>query len=241
MKHVTLAACLLVFVLGELPYPARAAEPTTLTVSGQGSVSKAPDSALIDVAIVTSDDASAAKATAQNNTAYDRLRERLRGLGVRDDAIRTTSFGVHYVARPSATREPLGGAPPPLPPGRYGYVATRNLTITAPRVDAAGTVVDAAVAIGADVNDVRYTLADQRATVAQALSAAVADAQMQAESVAQAAHLRITGIKSIDVSSAPVPVAFAARAAAPAPPQTEITPTPLDVRASVSVTYYVAP
>src|SRR5579875_950071 len=233
MKHVTLAACLLVFVLGELRYPARAAEPTTLTVSGQGSVSKAPDSALIDVAIVTSDDASAAKATAQNNTAYDRLRERLRGLGVRDDAIRTTSFGVHYVARPSATREPLGGAPPPLPPGRYGYVATRNLTITAPRVDAAGTVVDAAVAIGADVNDVRYTLADQRATVAHA--------QMQAESVAQAAHLRITGIKSIDVSSAPVPVAFAARAAAPAPPQTEITPTPLDVRASVSVTYYVAP
>src|SRR5579875_3585365 len=121
MKHVTLAACLLVFVLGELPYPARAAEPTTLTVSGQGSVSKAPDSALIDVAIVTSDDASAAKATAQNNTAYDRLRERLRGLGVRDDAIRTTSF-----ARPR--RENRSGARRPR--SRRDATGTSRLAIS---------------------------------------------------------------------------------------------------------------
>lgn len=240
MKHATLAACLLALALGAFPHPASAADPTTLTVNGQGSVSKTPDSALVDVALVTNDETSAAKATDQNNVAYNALLARLHAMGVRDDAIRTAAFNVHYVPRPQPLRQPLSG--PILPPQqRYGYIASRTLTVTAPRIDAAGRVVDAAVAVGANVNGVRYTLADQRAAVAQALSAAVGDAQMQAESVAQAAHLHITGIKSIDVSSAPAPIAFAMRDAAVSATPTEITPAPLDVRASVSVTYYVAP
>jgi uncharacterized protein YggE len=241
MKHATLAACLLALALGALPHPASAADPTTLTVNGQGSVSRTPDTALVDVALVTNDEGSAAKATDLNNVAYNSLLTRLRALGVRDDAVRTVGLNVHFVPRPQALRQTLSGpALPPQPQPRYGYVATRTLTVTAPRVDAAGRVVDAAVAVGANVNGVRFTLADQHAAVAAALAAAVADAQSQAESVASAAHLHVTGIKSIDVSGAPSPVMFAMREAAPATP-TEIAPAALDVRASVGITYYVAP
>lgn len=240
MKRTLFATCILALALGVLPGRAFAADPATLTVNGAGSVSKAADSALVDIALVTSDEASASKATDQNNTAFNTLRERLRALGVRADGIRTTSFNVRYVPRPPQLRQPLASAAPPVAQQRYGYVATRSLTVTAPRVDAAGRVVDAAVAVSANVNGLRYTLADQRSAVAQALSAAVADAQMQADSVAAAAHVHITGIKSIDVSSAPSPIAFMAREAAPGA-ATEIAPAPLDVRANVTVTYFIAP
>jgi len=241
MKHATLAVCLVALAIGALPHPASAADPTTLTVSGAGVITKAPDSALVDVVVVTNDDGSAAKATGQNNAAFNTLRDRLRALGVRDDAIRTTSFSVRYVPRPPQLRQPLSRPVIPVPAQRYGYIASRSLTVTAPQVDAAGRVVDAAVAVGANVNGIRFALADQRAAVSAALAAAVADAQLQAESVAQAAHLHIAGIKSIDVSGAPSPVAFAARDMALAATPTEIAPAPLDVRASVSVTYYAAP
>jgi uncharacterized protein YggE len=241
MKHLRIAAVAAALILGAAPQLAFAADPTTLTVSGAGSISRAPDNALVELSLVTNDDASAARATAANNTAYNGLRDRLHALGVRDDALRTTSINVHYVPRPAQLRQPLGGTAVPGLPQQYGYLATRSLEVTAPRVDGAGAVIDAAVAAGANVNGVRYTLADQRGAVAQALAAAVADAAMQAEAVAQAAHLHITGIKSIDVSSAPSPVFFAARAVEPASAPTEIDPSPLDVRASVSVTYLVAP
>jgi uncharacterized protein len=210
-----------------------------LTVNGQGSITRAPDSAIVDVSLVTNDQTSAARATDQNNAAYNELRDRLHALGVRDDAIRTASISIRYVPRPAQLRQPL--STPAAPEQRYGYVATRMVNVTAPRVDEAGRVVDAAVAVGANVNGVSYTLADQRGAVAQALGAAVNDAQMQAEAVAGAAHLRIIGIKSIEVSNAPIPIAFAAREAAGAGTQTEIPPTPLEVRAGVSVTYLVGP
>lgn len=240
MNHRPLVAVLAALALGFSLRPAFAADQGTLTVNGQGSIARPPDSAVVDVSVTTNDESSAAKATDQNNVAYNGLHDRLRALGVRDDATKTTSFSVRFVPRPSSVRQPLS-SPPLVPAQRYGYVATRTLVITAPRVDAAGRVVDAAVAAGAEVEGIRYGLADQHAAVSQALSAAVADAQAQADAVAQAAHLHVTGIKSIDVSSGPLPGAFAARAATLGVTPTEITPAPLEVRASVGVTYYVGP
>jgi uncharacterized protein YggE len=224
---------------------ALADDSSTLTVSGQSAISRSPDLALVDVALISSDDGAAAKATEANNVAYNHLRDRLHALGLRDEALKTTSFSVQYRPHPPQERRPLNAAPVvPAPGDRYGYVATRIVSITAPRVDAAGTVVDAAVAVGANVNGVRYTLADPHAATAQALAAAVADAQSQAKAVADAAHMHIAGIKSIDVNGSPMPVAFARAAmasdAGPVVP-TQLQPNALEVRASVSVTYTLAP
>lgn len=241
MRH-QLTALILALTLGVVPAIARAADPSTLTVNGQGAISKAPDTAFVEIELVTSDLASAAKATSENDASYASLRDRLNRLGVHDDAIRTTSFDVRYVARPAERRQPLDAPAIPQPiAARYGYVATRSVGITAPRVDASGTIVDAAVAVGANVDGVRFGLADRRAAVTQALAAAVNDAQAQAQAVAAAAHLRISGIKSIEVGGTPAPIAFVARAAANAPSPTEIAPSPLEIRASVTVTYVVAP
>lgn len=222
---------------------ASADEASTLTVSGEGSVSRTPDLAVVDVALVTRDGASAAKATAQNNAAYARLRDRLQALGLRDDAVRTTGFSVQY--HPQPPPDGRVGIPPIPPSDGYGYVATRTIGVNAPRIDAAGRVVDAVVGAGGRIDGVRYLLADPRAATSAALAAAVADAQNQAKAVADAAHMRIASIKSIDVSSAPLPVAFAramvaGAAQAPSVP-TELEPTSLEVRAGVNVTYTIAP
>lgn len=238
MKHRALVAVLTVLALGLSLSRADAADPATLTVTGAGAVAHAPDSAVVDLSVTTNDELSAAKATDENNVAFNGLRDRLRSLGVNDAEVKTTSLSVRFVARPAAMRAPLSVEPAQQ---RFGYVATRALSVTAPRIDAAGRVVDAAVAAGAQVEGVRFTLADQRAAYAQALAAAVADASAQADAVAQAARLHVAGIKSIDVTSGSAPPVFAARAAALAATPTEITPVPLEIRASVTVTYFVAP
>jgi len=84
-----------------------------------------------------------------------------------------------------------------------------------------------------------------------ALAAAVSDASEQARTIAEAARIRIVGILHIQDNTAPIyrPNAtmdtFATgrlmAAAAPPPVPTTLPPGDLDVRASISVTYAIAP
>lgn len=232
-RFLLLIAPLALGAFAALPLPVRA-DPATLSVEGQGLVTRAPDRAEVDLTLETADPA-ATRATAANDAAYRRLADRLRALGVPGDALRTTGFTLRYVpAQPSP--------PPSGPPPRSGYVVDRQLTVTAPRVDAAGAVVDAAVAAGGEIREVRYALADRGPALRAALAAAVADADAQAQAVAAAEHLRIVGVKSIAVGGSPPvygPVPFLRAPAAAA--ETVLPPGPLDVRAGVTVTYLVAP
>ena len=220
---------------GAQPRPTPAPERPTLTIGGQGLISRAPDRATLGCQIVTNND-SAATATSQNNTIYNGLRSRLTALGIPESAIRTQSFNVNFIPKPTDASS--------YKPPRTGYVVTRSLGVTIDNLDLVGRAIDAAVAAGVtDLGGVSYGIRDTRGAYAQALAAAVRDAESQASAIAEAAHLRVDGIRAISTGGyvpPPMPLQALGRvAAAPANVPTEIPPSNIDVRASVSITYYL--
>jgi uncharacterized protein YggE len=209
----------------------------TIVVNGQSVVSRPPDVATVSLGIATRNDVAQA-ATSDNNRRYEDLRNRLHALGVGDPAIRTTSFNVNYVA-PEPT-VPINERPP------SGYTVSRQVEIKLSNLDLVGTVIDQAVAANVtEVNNVAYTLSNERQIYAQALGGAVADAQRQARAMAAAANLRILRIAAMQSGYFSPPVVMRAAAVhdgnQAAPPPTQISPSNVDVHATVTVTYVVGP
>jgi hypothetical protein len=241
MKTFTFAATALAVLAAFAPAAAQTA-PTapgpTLTVTGHGTVERMPDEAVVTFAIVT-DDANAGRATSANNAAYNAFAARMGGLGLGPSALKTTGFDVAYNPRPPQ--------PNPQFAQRYGYVVTRTVGVTTPRIDQVGAAIDAAVAAGVtSVNGVSFRLHDQRGAYRTALASAVADAQEQARALADAAHVHLGGIRRIAPVGPIVPgprplnVAFS-RTAQAAPVPTDVQPSDLSVQADVTITYQIAP
>jgi hypothetical protein len=133
----------------------------------------------------------------------------------------------------------------PNPNIRYGYNVNRQLSITIARVADVGAVIDAAVKAGVtNVNGVQYGLKDRAAANEAALALALADAANQAKIVAAASHMRVGGIKQIQVGqtyAGPIPAPMRVMSSPGVGVPTEITPTAVDVRATATVTYYLKP
>jgi uncharacterized protein YggE len=240
MRSITLAA-VAVALLAALA-PAAAATPgagtqPALAVSGQGSVDRMPDRVTVAFGIVTNDD-NAGRATSANNAIYNTLAARMSALGIKAPALRTTSYNVSFNPRPAR--------PDAQYAQRYGYVVTRQVSVADDRTDRVGALIDAGVAAGTtSVDNVAFGLRDERGAYRAALAAAVADAQEQARVLADAAHVRLGRIIELAPAGGTVPPprpfaqARVAKAAAPVP--TDVQPSDLTVRASVSVTYSLAP
>lgn len=229
------AAVLLPLPVAAQALPARPPAPPLMTVTGSGTVTRAPDQATVDFAVVTNDDA-AARAASENNRIVAALGTRLAALGIPASAVRTVRYGMSFNPRPPQ--------PNPQFVQRYGYVVTRALEVTSARTGDVGAIVDAGVAAGAtNVEQIAFGLHDPAAAYREALAVAVADAEAQARALAAAAHVRLGALRGIAPSgTAPSPIRplALARAAAPNVP-TEIPPGDLTVRASVTLTYAFAP
>lgn len=240
IAHAALAIGLAASAATATPLAASAADSMpapTLTVAGNGSITRTPDQAVVRLEIETNDDV-AARATSANNAAYAKLAGALHALGLADADIKTAGYNLNYMPRPPQLPQP----PPPYPP-RYGYTVDRSIDVTTGRTDQAGAIIDAAVRSGVtSIGGVSFGVRDQRAAQRQALAAAVADAESQARALADAAHVRLGRILRIAPPSiGPVtrPVLFQARMAA-APVPTEIQPGDLTVTATVNITYAIA-
>lgn len=204
----------------------------TLSVSGTGSVTADPDSAVVRFAVVvTADTASAVRELAAQRA--DGVREALAAAGVADEDLHTTAFSL-------SPRYDHGREERRL----VGYTAVHAFEVTVPDVGEAGAVVDAAVAGGADrVDGVRFTLAEEtrEALRADAVAAAVADARADADAAADAAGVDLAGVHSMTVGSVgyvPVDARYTEAAADGTP--TTFSPGPVTVTATVSVRYALA-
>jgi len=208
----------------------------TLTVTGDGSVTRAPDRATVSFRIETTNDAAAA-ATSANAAIANALAARLAPLHIPAGAISTTGYGLNYNPRPAK--------PDPASTQRYGYTVERTVDVVTDSVDASGAVVDAGVAAGvSNVNGIVFSLRDRRAAVRDAETAALADAVAQAHSLAAAAHVRLVRILALSPSggSGPVPLMRPSpRLMMAAAVPTTIDPGNLTVEASVGVEYEIAP
>lgn len=239
MKRITLPAVLLSLLVSAAPALAQSA-PTAvsrLVVVGSGTVDRMPDQAIVSFTIQT-DDADAARAASHNNAIYSVLGGKVRAMGLSASALKTTGYSLSYNPRPPV--------PNPQVNERYGYIVSRTATVTTPRTDQAGAIVDAGVAAGVtSVGEVSFGIRDDRAAYRAAQAAAVADAEAQARSLAEAAHVRAGRILEIApqeyTPTPPRPLIMARMAAAAPAVPTDIQPSDLTVRATVTMTFAIAP
>ncbi len=238
-QRLTVLALFLLAAAPAAAAPANSSGVTTITVTGQGSASRAPDFATVGAAILTTDDDST-KAASDNNSRYEALKTALAPLG---GEIQTSYYNVSY-------------NPPPQPPvqrpvnyyPRYGYTVSRQLQIKVSNIASSGAVVDAIIrAGGTSVNNVTYGVNDQRALFAVAMKDAMLDARSQADAIAAAAGVRVIHLKSVQSGYNGGPIRYmgvpapAMSSPTPAGPPTNLQPSDVRVNATITAVYDVGP
>lgn len=201
------------------------AAPGTISVTGNGSVETAPDTATISCGVVTQG-ATAREAMDRNSDAMRKVIDALKQAGVADKDLQT-----QYVSlNPRYDNE-----------GRtvVGYDASNTVSAVVRKLADVGAAIDAATAAGANnVNGPTLSHGDQDRLYRDALEKAVADAKAKAEVLAREAGVSVGTVQSLTESpqnSGPVPVAFAAMRAADSATPIEAGTT--SVTASVRVVF----
>jgi uncharacterized protein YggE len=240
MKRFAPLLIALVMLAAALPAAAQTTEPAfpTLTVTGTGTVERTPDRASISFSLVTND-ASNTRALSENNAKYNAVTAALAKFGITEKSLRTTSFSSQFYPRPAK--------PDPSLQTRYGYVVTRSVVAETSDLTSVGPIVDAiTTSSAADINPVSYDLKNPNEAQRAAQSAAVEDAVLQAHNLASAAGVRLMRIIRIgnDTGGYQPVRTFGlamAKAAGPAEVPTVLLPSPLEISASVTMTYEIAP
>ncbi|WP_336002298.1 SIMPL domain-containing protein [Halorientalis halophila] len=203
----------------------------TITVSGEGEASAQPDEAVLRLAVTAEGGEPSAIRSELSSGASD-LRSALSEAGVDDDSVETVDYRIEEPPRRGPPRE--GGDSGPELRGIHAFEVTLSNT------DRAGAVVDAAADAGAEVQSVRFTLADDtRADLRdQALEDAMNDADRQADTLANAGDLSVTGVQRVDATGGNFrPVRYDAAMAESGDGDTSIETGDVSVTTSVRVVY----
>lgn len=205
-----------------------------ITVTGQDSAEAAPDQAVVSVAVVAEGETPAA--VRQNLSAgADSLRAALTEAGVPEENVDTTEFRIEEPHQsPYETPAPEADAP--------AYRGVHAFAVTVEDVDRAGSVVDTAAGAGTDVRSVSFGLSEERRADLrdEALTGAMDDARRQADTLASAGDLRVTGVRRVDASThgyGPVAADEAAVQESGGGGETVLTPDDVSVAVQVEVTY----
>ena len=206
----------------------RREQPPEITVTGTGTVTLAPDYAVVQLSVVTRD-AEAARAGQANARAMTAVRGALKALlGVPDDSLPTVSYSVDA--------DYDRGRP-------VGYQARSAIQATVRDLTRVGAVIDAGLGAGAtNVAQIQYRSAKQDAGRLEALSQAVQSARREAEAIARAAGGRLGPLQ--EVSSAgpiPIPMAGGVMAMRAMAAETPVAPPPLEVTATVTARWIFIP
>lgn len=229
-----LSSILLPFVLAVGPQaPAGAVSPQVegpvVVTTGEGMVKLAPDRVWVSIA-AESRARSPREAQRTNADAMKAVIDRLKAIGLGDDAIRTSGYDLQpefdYVNGKQSLRD---------------YLARNSIEVRVDDITRAGDVLDMAVGSGAtSVSGVRFDLKDRAGPEREALRNAVADARRRADAAAAGAGMKVERVIRIEEhrSMTPEPRPMMARQtmiadAAAAPP---IVPGEIEVRVSVTLT-----
>lgn len=177
-----------------------AAVSRTIVVNGLGEALAAPDMAVLSVG-VDAQAPTAAQALKDNSAKMNATIAKLKARGVADKDIQTQNLSVNPLYKYDST----GSAPPRI----VGYQATNTLSVKLRDLGAAGSVIDDAVAEGANnLGGIAFTFADPKPLMDKARTAAVEDARRKAELLAKAAGVGLGPVLQITdgYAAAPAPV-----------------------------------
>ena len=208
--------------------PAETVLPAVISVSGEATVSVAPDLAQIEAG-VTSDAKTAREASDANNAAMGKVLLALKGAGIEEKDFQTSRLSLQ----------------PQYPPNRagpsaiVGYRASNRVTVRLHDVTKVAGVIDTLVAAGAnDIGGINFMVANASKLLDDARTQAVADARRKAEIYAKAAGVTLGAPLAISEEGAPGPIPYRKMAvgmAASAP----VAPGEDTLHVSVSVSWAI--
>ncbi len=173
-----------------------APQPNVITTQGHAEVKVRPDSLSVNVTVETKN-ANLVNAREENNKKSQTIIAALKGLNIPGLKLETQGLNVYPVQDYQNNKLPKV----------VGYQVNNgvNVTVTGAQADALSTygsrIVDTALNAGANqVNGLSFFLNDQAPARGQALEQAVKDAQHNAEVMAKAANVTLTGLHSLEGS-----------------------------------------
>src|ERR687891_324082 len=246
---------------GQNDYPS--ANLSTLSVSSTATTEVRPDRLSVTVGVETND-TTAEEAVSQNANLTAQVITAIRGLGIDENRIETSSYSVLPIYEYIQPPQPCIEIYPP-PPGCeirqeiIGYRATNTVTVTldvpfsrmmnqpVPDVNA-GQVIDAAVTAGANrVEGIVFFISpDRQQEIRDTLIGdAIVNARQRANIAAEALEMTVSGVQSATINPPDFPVfsvdlqeGSAAADTVSAP--TQILPGEQEVSTTVSVVFYIS-
>jgi len=190
-KFTIILALLSILVMAVVPSFAQAPVQTdTITVTGFGSASGAPDIANLEVG-VESIDSDPSTAYSNTNATIDAVISALKEVGVQAEDIRTVGLNVYQdrYGGPGFNGE---GQPQPV------YIVSNNVRVTVRDIDNVPAVLDATINAGAtNVYGLNFAIQDEDALASTARSRAIEDARAKANELAELAGVELGDIVSI--------------------------------------------
>jgi uncharacterized protein len=236
---------------------------STLSISSTATIEVRPDQLSVTVGVETND-TTAQEAVSQNANLTAQVIAALRGLGIGENRIETSSYSVLPIYQFIQPPQPCIEIYPP-PPGCetrqeiIGYRATNTVTVTldvpffrtvtetVPDVNA-GQVIDAAVTAGANrVEGIVFFISpDRQEEIRDTLIGdAIANARQRANIAAEALEMTVSGVQSATINPPDFPVFSVdiqegAAAADTVSAPTQILPGEQEVSTTVSVVFYIS-
>ena len=199
-----LAAALAAAALLASPALAQTAPPpAVISVTGEASVSVAPDFAQIEGG-VASEAKTAREASDANNGAMGKVLLALKSAGIEEKDFQTTRLALQPQTAPNR----------PGPSAIVGYRASNRVTIRLRDVTKLANVIDTLVGAGAnDIGGINFMVSNASKLLDEAREQAIADARRKAEIYAKAAGVTLGVPLSITEGGAPGPITFRRMAA----------------------------
>ena len=167
--------------------------PVRVAVSGEATVSAQPDTAILNISVVTQNK-NALAAQSENATRSDAVIRAVKAAAGAGAEVKTSG----YILTPQRVyRENQ-------PPTITGYEVRNSVTVTMSDLTRVGAVIDAAAGAGAnDVDNVTFTLRKDRQARGAALAEATRAALSKAGALAQALGGRVTRIVEVREGGTP--------------------------------------
>lgn len=220
-----LRVLLATFVIAAAALPAQAAEKVDklITVTGEATVSAAPDAASIRVGI-SSQGKTARAASDANARDMTVVIAAIKESGVADKDIQTTSLSLQpqYDSNKAAAARLVG------------FQANNQITVKIRDIAQLPNILDRAISAGAnEMSGIELVISEQAKLLDKARVEAIADAHRKAELYANAAGMKVGRVMAIsEEGSVPPPRTFQMRVGAAA-----IAPGEQTLRAIVTVSY----
>jgi uncharacterized protein YggE len=199
MRHRTsLAATIVAGALLAVPALAQTIPPAAISVTGEATISVAPDLAEVDGG-VTSEARTAREASEANNTAMGKVLLALKGAGIDEKDFQTSRLSLQPQNAPNRTG----------PAAIVSYRASNRVTIRVRDITKVASVIDTLVGAGAnEIGGINFMVSQASKLLDDAREQAISDARRKAEIYAKAAGVTLGAPLSISEGGSPGPMPY---------------------------------